>query len=129
MVLFVVAAACRDPDAELRRAADESRFRREALTDLGAPLAGISARRQIEVAEMNPRRLRGDTMGYAFHRYSHRCSACHALPDPRIHTTRAWPGVIDRMNNHARSAGLLPIDGLERDSIQAFLRRHSGRSR
>jgi hypothetical protein len=127
LVMVVVLAGCRDPDAELRRAAEESRFRREALSELGAPLAGISARRQIDVVPMNVNRLRGDTTGYAFDRYNHRCSACHAVPDPRLHTPREWRGVLDRMNNHARSAGLLPIGGAERDSIQAFLDRRATR--
>jgi hypothetical protein len=125
LLLAVPLLACGDRDEELRRAAEESRFRRETLSDLGAPLAGISARRQVHVAPLNPRRLAGDTIGYAFDRYHHRCSACHAVPDPRLHTPARWRGVIDRMNNHARSAGLLPISGLERDSIQGFLDRHS----
>jgi len=28
------------------------------------------------------------------------CSQCHALPDPLRHTTREWPGVVQRMQRH-----------------------------
>jgi cytochrome c2 len=28
------------------------------------------------------------------------CSQCHALPGPRRHTAREWPGVVERMKRH-----------------------------
>ena len=28
------------------------------------------------------------------------CSQCHALPDPRRHSAREWPGVVQRMKRH-----------------------------
>ncbi|HXF67380.1 MAG TPA: hypothetical protein VNK67_11885 [Burkholderiales bacterium] len=28
------------------------------------------------------------------------CSQCHALPDPRLHTAREWPQVVERMQRH-----------------------------
>ena len=28
------------------------------------------------------------------------CSQCHALPDPRRHTAREWPAVVERMKRH-----------------------------
>ena len=28
------------------------------------------------------------------------CSQCHALPDPRRHTAREWPAIVERMRRH-----------------------------
>jgi len=32
--------------------------------------------------------------------FSLACSQCHALPDPRRHTAREWPRVVERMKQH-----------------------------
>lgn len=32
--------------------------------------------------------------------FSIACSQCHALPDPRRHTAREWPSVVERMQRH-----------------------------
>jgi cytochrome c2 len=32
--------------------------------------------------------------------FSIACTQCHALPDPRRHTAREWPGVVERMKRH-----------------------------
>ena len=32
--------------------------------------------------------------------FSIACSQCHALPDPRQHTAREWPQVVERMKQH-----------------------------
>ena len=32
--------------------------------------------------------------------YAIACTQCHALPDPRRHTSREWPGVVERMKRH-----------------------------
>ena len=33
-------------------------------------------------------------------RYGIACSQCHELPDPKRHTAREWPGVVERMKRH-----------------------------
>ena len=33
-------------------------------------------------------------------RYSIACSQCHELPDPKRHTAREWPDVVERMKRH-----------------------------
>jgi hypothetical protein len=33
-------------------------------------------------------------------RYGIACSQCHELPDPRRHSAREWPGVVERMKRH-----------------------------
>jgi hypothetical protein len=32
--------------------------------------------------------------------FSIACTQCHALPDPRRHTSREWPAVVERMKQH-----------------------------
>ena len=39
--------------------------------------------------------------------FSIACSQCHALPDPRRHTAREWPGVVQRMRKHMAWANIV----------------------
>lgn len=39
--------------------------------------------------------------------FSIACSQCHALPDPRRHTAREWPGVVERMQRHMAWANVV----------------------
>lgn len=64
--------------------------------------------------------------------YSIACTQCHSLPDPRRHTAREWPGVVDRMKRHmawhntvvgADTLKTLPV--LETREIVRFLQRHA----
>lgn len=60
------------------------------------------------------------------------CTQCHALPDPRRHTAREWPGVVERMKRHMAWANtvvgaerLRTIPVLETREIVRFLQRHA----
>ena len=60
------------------------------------------------------------------------CGQCHALPDPRIHTAKEWPGVVERMQKNMewmnRVVGSKPVPGepqLRIEDINAFLIRHA----
>lgn len=62
------------------------------------------------------------------------CGQCHALPDPRMHTAREWPAVVERMQRNMewmnRVVGSRPIPGepqLKIEDINAFLARHARR--
>ena len=62
------------------------------------------------------------------------CGQCHVLPDPRRHTAREWPAVVDRMRRNMdwmnRVVGSKPIPGepqLRIEDINAFLIRHARR--
>ena len=50
---------------------------------------------QHEIAASHPalRTERGEMFAIA-------CSQCHALPDPRRHTAREWPAIVERMKRH-----------------------------
>jgi mono/diheme cytochrome c family protein len=60
------------------------------------------------------------------------CSQCHSLPDPRRHTAREWPAVVERMRRHISWANtvvgadhLKTVPVLETREILRFLQRHS----
>jgi hypothetical protein len=62
------------------------------------------------------------------------CGQCHVLPDPRRHTAREWPAVVERMRRNMdwmnRVVGSKPIPGepqLRIEDINAFLVRHARR--
>ena len=56
------------------------------------------------------------------------CNQCHVLPDPKRHTAKEWPAVVERMQENMewmnRVVGSRPIDGepqLRIEDINAFL--------
>lgn len=59
------------------------------------------------------------------------CSQCHALPDPKRHTAREWPAVVERMKKHLEWVGTvrgqLPNPGgeLREEQIVMFLQRNA----
>ena len=62
------------------------------------------------------------------------CGQCHALPDPRMHSAREWPVVVERMQKNMewmnRVVGSKPTPGepqLKIEDINAFLIRHARR--
>jgi len=64
--------------------------------------------------------------------YSIACTQCHALPDPRRHTAREWPGVVERMKRHMAWANtvvgpdeLKTTPTLHTAEIVRFLQRHA----
>lgn len=64
--------------------------------------------------------------------FSIACTQCHALPDPRRHTRREWPAVVERMKRHMHWANtivgpddLRTIPVLETAEIVRFLQRHA----
>jgi predicted amidohydrolase len=64
--------------------------------------------------------------------FSIACSQCHALPDPRRHTAREWPEVVERMQRHMSWANVVvgpetlktsPV--LDTPAIVRFLQRYA----
>lgn len=111
--------------------------RRRRLEELGveadptgtAPRAGMSAIREVDVEPLDRRRLGSDTLSAEFHLFLHRCGACHAPPDPAMHTAAEWRSTLTRMHRNIEDAGLLPIAGEDRERILAFLARHAAERR
>ncbi len=64
--------------------------------------------------------------------FSIACTQCHALPDPRQHTRREWPGVVERMKRHMAWANtvvgpdsLKTVPVLDTAEIVRFLQQHA----
>jgi hypothetical protein len=64
--------------------------------------------------------------------FSIACTQCHALPDPRQHTAREWPGVVERMKRHMAWANtvvgpdeLRTTPVLQTAEIVRFLQQHA----
>lgn len=64
--------------------------------------------------------------------FSIACSQCHALPDPRRHTAREWPRVVQRMRQHMSWANVVvgaselrTTPELNTREIIRFLQRHA----
>ena len=51
------------------------------------------------------------------------CSQCHALPEPRLHTSAEWPGIVERMRTNMKRMGKPVITDRERDAIVGYLSR------
>ena len=64
--------------------------------------------------------------------FSIACSQCHALPDPRRHTAREWPAVVERMKRHMAWVNVIvgppelrTVPELKTDEIVALLQRYA----
>ena len=64
--------------------------------------------------------------------YGIACAQCHALPDPKRHTAREWPAVVQRMKRHIAWANtvvgpdyLKTTPELDTREIIRFLQRHA----
>ena len=64
--------------------------------------------------------------------FSIACAQCHALPDPRRHTAREWPAIVERMKRHMAwtnvvvgSPELKTVPELKTDEIVGLLQRYA----
>jgi hypothetical protein len=64
--------------------------------------------------------------------FSIACSQCHALPDPRRHTAREWPIVVERMKRHMAWTNVIvgvpelkTVPELRTNEIVALLKRYA----
>ncbi|MEO8442510.1 MAG: hypothetical protein ABI547_08495 [Betaproteobacteria bacterium] len=83
--------------------------------------------------ELDPKRY-SDIHTQAGRRFSIACSQCHVLPDPRRHTAREWPAVVERMQRNMAWANrvtgdpaLRTVPELDTADITRFLQRHARR--
>lgn len=63
------------------------------------------------------------TPGLALFRQT--CSQRHALPDPGLHTTDEWPGVVERMQKNMKIMGKPVITDQEREELVSYLTQHA----
>lgn len=50
-----------------------------------------------------------------------RCSQCHALPNPKLHTAKEWPSVVERMQGNMESMGRKVLTENEKKEIVGYL--------
>jgi cytochrome c5 len=55
------------------------------------------------------------------------CSRCHALPDPRVHSSADWPTVFARMEQNMTRMKVPPLQGTQTTDILLYLQRASTR--
>ena len=62
--------------------------------------------------------------------YTEACMQCHELPDPKRHTAKEWPEVVERMQKNMAWVGVIKGRGLNPHSLKVedileFLKDHS----
>jgi cytochrome c5 len=57
--------------------------------------------------------------------FKNRCSLCHPLPDPALHTAEEWPMIVERMKGHTQSMGKAGLTGQEYKEIISYLKKHA----
>ena len=109
---------------------------REMMADVKAPSAHEQATlvRYLEThaqQEIDPKQY-PDLDSPPGQMFAIACSQCHVLPDPRRHTAREWPRVVERMQHNMRWANrvvgdpaLRTIPELDTAEIIRFLQRNS----
>jgi hypothetical protein len=108
---------------------------KEMMTDIRAPsepeIAIVTRYLQkYGQKEIDPRHpALTSTAGQMF---SIACSQCHALPDPRRHSAREWPAVVERMKRHMMWANIVvgaselrTVPELKTEEIVHFLQRNA----
>ena len=125
---LLLLAGCNSDDADVRTTltarAAVSAAMKNGPTYL---MAGVSLDAMKKVTPFDSTSFAGSTATQQFHAFKHRCGACHLPPDPRMHRSNEWDGVVTRMERTIGNAGLLPIAPADRAMIVEFLRQHAQR--
>ena len=125
---LLLLAGCNSDDADVRTTltarAAVSAAMKNGPTYL---MAGVSLDAMKKVTPFDSTSFAGSTATQQFHAFKHRCGACHLPPDPRMHRSKEWDGVVTRMERTIGNAGLLPIAPADRAMIVEFLRQHAQR--
>jgi hypothetical protein len=108
---------------------------KEMMADVRAPAAEevatltlyLQKHGQQEIDPAHP--ALATTAGQMYHLA---CSQCHSLPDPRRHTAREWPAVVERMKQHMAWANVIvgaselrTVPELNTAEIVRFLQRYA----
>jgi len=59
--------------------------------------------------------------------FQKKCTQCHAMPDPRLHSPAEWPAVIERMRGNIHRMQREPISDHEAEELARYLSVQSGR--
>jgi len=53
------------------------------------------------------------------------CSACHAPPSAKLHSSEEWTAVINRMDLHRLEARMPSLTDSDRAAVLAYLQSHA----
>ncbi len=53
--------------------------------------------------------------------FQRKCTQCHALPDPKLHTASEWPNVIERMRGNIERMQKEAISNSEKEELVRYL--------
>jgi hypothetical protein len=57
--------------------------------------------------------------------FRERCSQCHSLPDPKLHTATEWPAIVEKMRAYMRSMDKKVVTANEEKEISSYLESYS----
>lgn len=57
--------------------------------------------------------------------FKERCHDCHQPPLPQDRPANAWPAIVQRMQSHRITTGLIPLTEQEVRRIKAYLQRNA----
>jgi len=57
--------------------------------------------------------------------FSQRCHDCHVPPRPQDKPAAAWPAIVQRMQSHRITNGLIPLSAEELRRIMSYLQRNA----
>lgn len=122
-------AGCRSNETDVR-ATLAARTAVSAAMENGPTylLAGVSTDAMKKVTPFDSASFDGRMDTHQFHAFKHRCGACHLPPEPRMHRSYEWEGVVGQMERTIGHAGLLPIAPADRAMILDFLTQHASRA-
>lgn len=66
-----------------------------------------------------------DAEGEGAQAFRQKCSRCHALPAPDLHTATQWPDVVERMQSHMKITHLPELTEDELISVKNYLERNA----
>ncbi len=66
-----------------------------------------------------------DAEAYVLQTYVAYCGTCHGVPHPGRHRAAEWPAIVNLMERHMRTRGMIPPQQAERQAILAYLREHA----
>lgn len=115
----------RPSDAEARGLKTNREWAR-AGAGVRAPSAGLSIVVDPVIRPLRSRRFRGRESG-EYHAFRHRCSSCHVTPDPSMYGPGEWRGVVRRMGDWMKAAGVMPMPAADSAAINAFLESEAAR--
>ncbi|MDX8398203.1 MAG: hypothetical protein R8K49_07795 [Mariprofundaceae bacterium] len=66
-----------------------------------------------------------DQTSASFELFVKQCSSCHQPPMPDAHLAKAWPAVVERMQQHKQQQGFWVMNAVEKKQVLQYLQSHA----